>query len=364
MVEDGDEQGTMTTAETSRKAAAQRFAAGGMGICTHWLGHPETSADEWRRRVDAYDVEGLADQLAQVGAAHLLFTLGQNSGHYAAPNETLGRLAPSLRDRCASRDLISDLHAALNPRGIKLVVYLPSGAPAQDAGACRALGWEWGYDAPWPQILPGRQTSNRLAGFQRNWESVVREWSLRWGRKIAGWWIDGCYFADAMYRHPEAPNFQSLADALRAGNPDALLAFNPGVRLPLSRFAPVEDYTAGEFDVALPEIPAQGTLDVIPHVLGYLGETWGRGDEPRFSDPLVSAYTRYVRDAGGVVTWDVPVWQRGRIEPVFLRQLAAAGGKPSAVHGPGLRIPSVASTSPPIPGRSENEGGEVKWRFI
>lgn len=317
----------MTTEETSRKAAARRFAEGGMGVCTHWLGRPETSADEWRRRVDADDAEGVTDQLAQVGAAHLIFTLGQNSGHYAAPNETLGRLAPSLRDRCASRDLIADLHAALEPRKIKLVVYLPSGAPAQDTEACRDLGWEWGYEAPWPTIVPGKLTSHRLAEFQCKWESVIREWSLRWGGKIAGWWIDGCYFADAMYRCPDAPNFQSLADALRAGNPNALLAFNCGVQFPLERFAPVEDYTAGEFDVALPEIPAPGRLDVIPHILGYLGETWGYGLAPRFSDDLIAAYTRYVRSMGGVVTWDVPAEQSGRISPAFLKQLAAAGGR-------------------------------------
>ena len=44
----------------------------------------------------------------------------------------------------------------------------------------------------------------------------MREWSLRWGDKIGGWWIDGCYFADEMYRHPDAPNFASFTAALKA----------------------------------------------------------------------------------------------------------------------------------------------------
>jgi hypothetical protein len=40
----------------------------------------------------------------------------------------------------------------------------------------------------------------RLAELQRNWEAVVRERPVRWGKSVSGWWIDGCYFADQMYR--------------------------------------------------------------------------------------------------------------------------------------------------------------------
>ena len=38
----------------------------------------------------------------------------------------------------------------------------------------------------------------RLEGFQRNWEAIIREWSLRWGKSVSGRWIDGCCFADQM----------------------------------------------------------------------------------------------------------------------------------------------------------------------
>jgi hypothetical protein len=40
----------------------------------------------------------------------------------------------------------------------------------------------------------------RLAEFQRNWEAICRDWSQRWSRRVSGWWIDACYFADEMYR--------------------------------------------------------------------------------------------------------------------------------------------------------------------
>ena len=73
----------------------------------------------------------------------------------------------------------------------------------------------------------------RLVEFQRRWESIIREWSLRWGQDVSGWWIDGCYFPDQMYRFDDEPNFASFAAALKAGNPQAIVAFNPGVKVPV-----------------------------------------------------------------------------------------------------------------------------------
>jgi len=40
----------------------------------------------WNQQVDAFDVEGLASQLASTGTKYPLFTIGQNSGHYCLPN--------------------------------------------------------------------------------------------------------------------------------------------------------------------------------------------------------------------------------------------------------------------------------------
>jgi hypothetical protein len=48
-----------------------------------------------------------------------------------------------------------------------------------------------------------------------------------------------------MYRKEE-PNFATLADAVRAGNPASALAFNPGVIYRIVSMAPHEDFTAGE----------------------------------------------------------------------------------------------------------------------
>ena len=168
---------------------------------------------------------------------------------------------------------MADLAGALGKRGIRLIVYLPAGAPAGDR-------------------LHGRPSSGRMGRyrnreFQLMWETVIREWSERWGTKVAGWWFDGCYWPNTMYRTAEPPNFASFAAAARAGNPDSVLAFNPGVVDRSLSITPEEDYTAGEINDPERLMIRRGSGGKVDgaqvHVLTYLGTTWGKGS-PRFSE--------------------------------------------------------------------------------
>ena len=92
---------------------------------------------------------------------------------------------------------------------------------------------------------------------------------------------------------------------------------------------PYEDYTAGEIDK--PENvtirrAADGKIDGAQiQMLSYLGQTWGIGDTPRFSDEQAISLTSKIREAGGAVTWDVPVQLNGAIAEPFLAQLRAIG---------------------------------------
>jgi hypothetical protein len=183
-------------------------------------------------------------------------------------------------------------------------------------------------------------TDERLSRFQRNWEAVIREWSERWGRSVRGWWFDGCYQADRMYRHPDAPNFESFAAATKAGNPDSLVAFNPGVKVPVVCHSEFEDYTAGEVAGAFPvTMDSQWGRDPKPenywgmpierfvdgaqyHLLTFMGPYWCRG-LPRFPDELVIGYTKHINDQQGVLSWDVPTTAEGHIPEPFMEQFQA-----------------------------------------
>jgi len=309
------------------------FARLGWGVFCHYLTAPQTTADEWNRRVDAFDATGLAEQLASVEARYFFITVGQGSGHYCAPNETYDSIAGVRPSKCSRRDLVTDLYDALHPLGIELFVYAPADGSNADFEARKGLKltthWHEAKDLDWQSGSVWKQF--RLPDFQHNWEQICRDWALRWGRKIRGWWIDGTYGAEHRYPEDEEPNFNSYAAALRAGNPNAILAFNPGVKVPVIHHTDHEDYTAGEISEALPE--CKGPFVTGPsghadryHILSYLGEFWCKG-QPRFPDELVCGYTRHVTSKGGVVTWDVPIQKSGLISEPFVKQLRAIGAQ-------------------------------------
>jgi alpha-L-fucosidase len=295
------------------------------GVMNHYLADwiarreqmPEghMTVERWNELIDKIDVDKFAEQIKSTGAAYHIFTIGQNSGFYNSPNAAYDRIVGITPSHCSRRDLISELADAAHRRGMKFIVYLPSGAPGGDREARAKLQWEGGAHAS--------------RDFQRHWEEIIREWSTRWGMKIDGWWFDGCYWPNTMYRGKEPPNFESFAAAARAGNPNSAVAFNPGVVYRTISITPFEDYTAGEVDLPdrwSPKRNADGKADGAQiQMLSYLGERWGTGDTPRFKADDVIGWSQKVIDVGGAVTWDVPIRTDGTVAPAFIDQLTAIG---------------------------------------
>ncbi len=291
------------------------------GVMSHFLADwksreigEKITVDTWNKLVDQFNVDSLAAQLNSAGAGYYIFTIGQNSGYYDSPNSTYDKIVGIYPSKCSKRDLISDLADALNKYGIKLIVYLPSGAPAGDKKACEALQWKNG---------PYRNKE-----FQIHWQNIIKEWSLRWGKKVSGWWFDGCYWPSTMYRSCQAPNFESFAEAARAGNPESVVAFNPGVVYRSISLTPYEDYTGGETDKP-DRISVKRTFDGVIdgaqlHYLSFLGERWGTGS-PRFQTGQVIEWCKNVINEGGAITWDVPIEVSGKLSEPFMEQLREIG---------------------------------------
>jgi hypothetical protein len=326
-----------------QRANTDWFHAAKWGVFTHFLADPASSAtaidlsvDAWNRRVDAVNVDALAEQIVETGAGYAVLTLGQNSGFFCSPNRSYDEIVGAT-GRLSRRDLMADFADALIRRGLRMIAYSPSHGPANDRHAVEALGFTPHWDASQWQLRPGiyaatGQVDDRLTRAQRNWEAIAREWSLRWGERISGWWIDGCYYADRMYRHPDGPNFRTYAEALKAGNPNSIVAFNPGVKAPIVCYTPYEDYTAGELNdlyIGNKWYPLKRTVDGAQlHVLTYLGEWWGEGPA-RFPTELAAGYAKHVTGRGGVISWDVPLVDE-LIPQTFLRQLSSIN---AAVRG-------------------------------
>ena len=276
---------------------------------------------EWNRLVDDFDVEGLAKQLNNVGAGYLIMTIRHGPPFFISPNSTYDRYTGQSPSRCSNRDLIADLADALDQYDIRLIAYILGQAPGFN-------------DAEIEGFAVGRGDYYRSGPFERNaesllrWQEVIREYSMRWGDKVSGWWIDACYRPNTIYRQPDVPNFASFAAAARAGNQESIVTFNPGRFPRLMSITPYEDYTAGE--VNEPErlefkFHHNGKIDGAQiHALSFLGRFWGQG-APRFDDGEFVNHTLRVNEVGGAFTWDVPVYPNGLIREPFMEQLRMIG---------------------------------------
>ncbi|MCP5519891.1 MAG: alpha-L-fucosidase [Verrucomicrobiales bacterium] len=287
------------------------FRAARYGVFMHFLPGDERQFST----VNDFDVDFVAEQLHQARAGYLVITLGQNSGWFISPNAAYDRQTGyAAGERCARRDLPADLFAALEPRGIKLMLYLPCQVPNRDPRAQRAFGLpEGSADQPLDLEFAGK------------WAAVIHEWSARYGPKVAGWWFDGGY-AHIDFNEAIAATY---AAAVKRGNPEAIVTFNPGVRL--IRYTVAEDYTAGELNEPLEVLPRSRRVEGSQwHALTYLGSAWGRRDT-RFATSQWVDWARAVVAGEGVLTLDAgPNWDGkegpiGAISPRQMQQLRAIG---------------------------------------
>lgn len=280
------------------------------GVFVHFL----PSGADYQKTVDGFEVEAFADQMVQAGAAYVFLSLGQNSGYYCSPNRTYEKYVGCRpHERCSKRDLPMDLAGALSRRKIRLMLYLPSRAPQDDAAAMAALS-DVGQYQPAPQE------------FTRKWSEVIREWSERYGKKVSGWWFDGAYNTAGWDDRTRPQTWETWASACRAGNTESILAFNPGAypTIAFRCLCDPQDYTAGESNDWTPKPKTHpAPANVQWHILGFLGTKWAAADGPRQSDTEMVHYVKTVNEQGGVVTLDVHVSSRGEVYAPHLKQLVA-----------------------------------------
>jgi hypothetical protein len=303
--------GPLTGQSSEPVSRADWLHAASFGAFMHVLPSDATTLAE----IGKFDVEALAQQLVAGHVKYFVVTLGQNSGYFNAPNATYDRITGYRHgERCSPRDLPLELHRALSAHNIRLLLYLPSQTPNEDARAQKAFG------------LPEGAADQPIdTAFARQWADVIREWSTRYGEKVSGWWFDGGY---------ESVHFNEAiagiyAEAARAGNRDAIVTFNPGVGL--KRHTRAEDYTAGELNEPFTILPASRFVNGSQwHALTYHGSTWARRDI-RYPTDRWRAWFKQVVARGGAVTFDVgPNWDPrkgpiGAIDIAQLEQLRAIG---------------------------------------
>lgn len=281
----GAQSGTSAAAPSGGNPNTDWFKDALYGVLMHFLPGDAKGLE----MVNQFDVDALAGQLEAIGAKYLVFTMGQYSGYYNAPNAALDKMvgyAPG--ERCSQRDLPLDLHRALKAKGIKLMLYVTCQVGYGDARAQTAFG-----------LPQGEKEQPLTHDAAEKWAEVIKEWSDRYGDKVSGWWFDGGYphlgFDDTMA--------WTYADAAKHGNPKAIVSLS--ATLGPQRAFEAADFTAGEINDPFTVLPSSRWQDGSQwHVLTYIGNNWAKRDT-RFTAEQWADWAAKVAAKGGVVTLDM-----------------------------------------------------------
>lgn len=265
------------------------------GVFTHYLHHSEN----WNETTASFDTERLAEKLHKIGAKYYFITIMQRRKYMIAPNAAYDRITGyKPGEACSTRDLIADLYDSLSKYGIRLCLYYTGDGPLDDPRAGDAMGLLSEKISGKPELISDE--------FIKNWASALREYSMRYRDKISAWWIDGCY-SHLGYTENE---LGILAESARAGNPNALVALNCGVRERVSSYSRHDDFTAGEMDSFF-DLPSERFIDGAQwHSLVHLGTNWASFDS-QIDAKKLDAYVGAVNDRGGVLTIDIGITPDG-----------------------------------------------------
>lgn len=184
---------------------------GKYGLFVHWSAMSQAfvgdkpRAEWFQKSVEMFNVKVFADEVERTGAAWVIFTATHQGFYWPGPNAAIDKIATG---RTTKRDLLGEIINELDNRGICTMFYLHTGYN--------------GYDPKvWREAIGANDPDTKR--FSDNIEAILRECSLRYGKKLMGFgYIDGALSWD--YRLN--PSWEDWAKAIKAGNPKAVVGFS------------------------------------------------------------------------------------------------------------------------------------------
>ena len=289
--------------------------------------HPTAYDKNSAVNAENFDVEAFMKQIDQLTTInHVMINIGR--GHqaswYSSPYPEMEAILGS--SQFPERDLFGELVEALIERDLKVLVYFSG--PGVDKKYVSESVW-----VKWENYLTTSGLTNSQAVTK-----ILEYYAGKYGDKIDGWWFDRCG------RYSASNNkIDQYANAVRAGNPNAIIAFHGQLGSPLKQGSPYCDYTAGHpipmirqapwespnenmvRDIeAGPWIDQEGKPEVnsgsaLGAIFMPLQRNWRNG-EAGFPTEQAIEWTNRVIKAGGMYTWAVARIDNGFAEPQF-RQL-------------------------------------------
>ena len=204
--------------------------------------------DNFHDHVD--DLIAQVQSIGNVGWLIVGITSGADGQGYLTWHSVLNEILPLSAPPPPSQGGKDSFHAlavACKNAGIRLIAYVATEGPAKlKHGVAKAYDGVNGTSASmntWmdyveskygvPVDRADRYDPTLMRGFA---DIIIKEFAFRYRDLIDGWWFDHAIFG----------NRQLLAEHIRAANPNAVIAFNFGQKVPLiNNNGDLEDYTYG-----------------------------------------------------------------------------------------------------------------------
>ncbi len=319
------------TPTSAISAARERLSKKRWGVFHHYLwnrkmypGNPEF--EDWSAVIDRFDTERLAKTLHEIGAGYYFITLIHGTEYMITPNPTYESICGvPPHTLCPKRDLVADLYDSLSKYDIDLYLYCNAYTPLFPA-IPETIGDGFAPERRWhchadPAIngMPYTPTMD----FAERWAAAIGDTAARYGDKVKGWWLDSCYDFVGYKHETLAPIYK----AIKAGNPNALTAFNNGVKDGIVKWYPDEEFICGEMN-EFGFVPQTRLIDgaqshlLIP--LGYQPDGHPAGwctKTAKIGHNELAAYLRELEAVGCPLSIDVFVYPDGSFEPSQLEIL-------------------------------------------
>ncbi|MBQ7906454.1 MAG: alpha-L-fucosidase [Clostridia bacterium] len=287
------------------------FREAGYGIFCHWTTKTLPKSGDKKPHSQAildFDVDTFTQQIIDTGARFLFFTITHSDMYLPFPLKELEKLTPGYTSQ---RDLINEIYERLSPHGIKLCVYFNGDGQTS---------------SQWQKLTNQKQEPKLHAEYCYKIAEAI---SKKYGDKICGWWIDCCYEPGICGGIGTRYDYQRYADAMRAGNPNSIVAFNfRGVEPWGSEWGRgISDYQAGEENdlTFYPNGPFSGEGGTQWFALCWMDKYWVHETEgepvPVHSNEKVLEYVKKVKKGGGVFAYNVAPYQEGHISDKTMEQL-------------------------------------------
>ena len=299
------------------------FVEAGYGIMVHCTEHTHNNGvagdffsdgkkTSWDECVNGVDVNKFAQQVVESGAGYVVLCVQQQYQFFATPIahfENLLGAQPG--ETCSTRDLPLDMMNALAAYDIPFILYFTGDGCWRNNIAFSMLS-----EKSFPNAIPNTEWNDK---YVENWSKMILELSLRYGKKLAGWFFDGMdrtkFTDDDLYW---------FAKAAKAGNPDSILAFNGATWNGATWYTPYEDYCFGE-QYGYTYTPTDryiyskdGQYRSQWHMMAYLdGDQSG---QMHTAEETIT-YIETIMAKQGVVTFDVDMNRYGEIRPEHLEAL-------------------------------------------